>query len=217
MYHYIPRPRIKAQMQHLMRWEEDNFAEDQEPMRRQLATLHAMLKVADMRLSDYLAAQESDNLYFCFRWLLVLFKRELSYEDTMRLWEVLWSKYLTPHFHLFCALALLLQGKKTIISKGMGFDEIIKYVNELCGHIDLDVMLIDAEILCQRFMAVRDKLPAEVVRIIPPDAPPLKAGHQQGLSDSLTLNSVTCTADGSALLSASPAAKATAASRSSAT
>ncbi len=27
-------------------------------------------------------------MYFCFRWLLVDFKREFPYEDIMRLWEV---------------------------------------------------------------------------------------------------------------------------------
>jgi len=28
------------------------------------------------------------NLFFCFRWLLVLFKREFSFETIQRLWEV---------------------------------------------------------------------------------------------------------------------------------
>lgn len=32
--------------------------------------------------------QDSSNMYFCFRWLLIHFKREFSYPDTMRLWEV---------------------------------------------------------------------------------------------------------------------------------
>ena len=31
---------------------------------------------------------QSNNLYFCFRWLIVNFKREFSYEDIMSLWEV---------------------------------------------------------------------------------------------------------------------------------
>ena len=32
--------------------------------------------------------KESHNLYFCFRWLLVNFKREFIYEDIMTIWEV---------------------------------------------------------------------------------------------------------------------------------
>ena len=30
----------------------------------------------------------AEDLFFCFRWLLVSFKREFNYEDVMRIWEV---------------------------------------------------------------------------------------------------------------------------------
>lgn len=33
-------------------------------------------------------SQDSGYLYFCFRWLLIRFKRELSFQDVLRLWEV---------------------------------------------------------------------------------------------------------------------------------
>ena len=33
-------------------------------------------------------SKESLNLFFCFRWLLVLFKREFTFEKIQRLWEV---------------------------------------------------------------------------------------------------------------------------------
>ena len=32
--------------------------------------------------------KDCNNLYFCFRWLLVHFKREFSYDDIMSVWEV---------------------------------------------------------------------------------------------------------------------------------
>ena len=40
---------------------------------------------------------DSSNMYFAFRWILILFKREFSMTDIMRLWEVRclyipWSK-----------------------------------------------------------------------------------------------------------------------------
>ena len=34
-------------------------------------------------------SKESGNLFFCFRWLLLTFKREFSFENTMILWEVI--------------------------------------------------------------------------------------------------------------------------------
>ena len=40
--------------------------------------------------------QESGNLYFCFRWLLIWFKREFSFPDTCSLWEALWTKMWVP-------------------------------------------------------------------------------------------------------------------------
>ena len=33
-------------------------------------------------------SKDTNNLYFCFRWLLIHFKREFEYPVLMRLWEV---------------------------------------------------------------------------------------------------------------------------------
>lgn len=40
---------------------------------------------ADLCVSD---SQDSGSLCFCFRWLLIWFKREFSFEDILLLWEV---------------------------------------------------------------------------------------------------------------------------------
>ena len=47
------------------------------------------------------------NLYFCFRWLLIWFKREFAFNDVMRIWEVIWSGLPCPNFHLVICLALM--------------------------------------------------------------------------------------------------------------
>ena len=36
----------------------------------------------------YLVQHGVEDLFFCFCWLLVSFKREFNYEDVMRIWEV---------------------------------------------------------------------------------------------------------------------------------
>lgn len=36
-----------------------------------------------------LDSQDSGSLCFCFRWLLIWFKREFSFEDILTLWEVM--------------------------------------------------------------------------------------------------------------------------------
>lgn len=43
------------------------------------------LKTYFFCLSD---SQDSGSLCFCFRWLLIWFKREFPFEDILTLWEV---------------------------------------------------------------------------------------------------------------------------------
>lgn len=37
---------------------------------------------------SHLRDNESEHLLFCFRWLLVAFKREFHYESVLYIWEV---------------------------------------------------------------------------------------------------------------------------------
>lgn len=57
-------------------------------MKKQLSELYSLLKVVVPELTDYFKKHESSNMFFCFRWLLVHFKREFSQDEIMTLWEV---------------------------------------------------------------------------------------------------------------------------------
>ncbi|XP_052739667.1 TBC1 domain family member 15 isoform X1 [Bicyclus anynana] len=61
-----------------------NFDMDQAGMKQQLLNLQQLLMFASPELARHLAAKDSANMYFCFRWLLVWFKREFSHKDIMR-------------------------------------------------------------------------------------------------------------------------------------
>ncbi|GLV33154.1 TBC1 domain family member 15/17 [Carabus blaptoides fortunei] len=65
----------------------NNFDMDQAGMKEQLQQLHTLLSFAEPELACYLNRHDSGNMFFCFRWLLVWFKREFSQDDIMRLWE----------------------------------------------------------------------------------------------------------------------------------
>lgn len=66
----------------------------------------------------------------------------------MRLWEVLWTHYLSEHLHLYVCVAILRRHRSKIIGEEMDFDTLLKFINELSGHINLDATLREAEALC---------------------------------------------------------------------
>ncbi|KAI4822742.1 hypothetical protein KUCAC02_008271 [Chaenocephalus aceratus] len=84
-----------------------NFEESQEAMKKQLLQLSILLKALDPELCDFLDSQDSGSLCFCFRWLLIWFKREFSFEDILTMWEVVWSRLPCDNFHLLIACSIL--------------------------------------------------------------------------------------------------------------
>ncbi len=127
-----------------------NFDLDQGGIKRQLAQLIELHKCVDPGFYAYLASKESGNYYFAFRWLLIWFKREFSFDAIVRLWEVLWTGLPCPNFHLLLCVALLQSQKATIIENGFGLTEILKHINDLSCAIDAERLLRDAESLYLR-------------------------------------------------------------------
>ncbi|KAI0442595.1 GTPase-activating protein GYP7 [Xylaria telfairii] len=137
--------------QHFMDRMERNFLRDQSGMRSQLLTLDHLVQFMDPKLYTHLEKADSTNFFFFFRMLLVWYKREFKWMDTLHLWEVLWTDYLSSSFHLFIALAILDKHRDVIMAHLQHFDEVLKYMNELSETIDLESTLIRAEYLFRRF------------------------------------------------------------------
>lgn len=125
-----------------------NFDRDQNGMHSQLLALSKLVEILDSPLHNYFKQADCLNYFFCFRWILIQFKREFEYDKVMRLWEVLWTHYLSEHFHLYMCVALLKRHRKKIIEEQMDFDTLLKFINELSCHIDLEATLRDTEALC---------------------------------------------------------------------
>ncbi|KAF8590588.1 RabGAP/TBC [Ramaria rubella] len=128
-----------------------NFLRDQSGMKKQLLTLQQLLAVMDPQLYRHLEKVDGLNLFFCFRWVLIAFKREFLFEDVLRLWEALWTDYYGSQFVLFVALAVLESHRDVILRYLVEFDEILKYCNELSMTIELDSTLAQAEVLYLSF------------------------------------------------------------------
>uniref|UniRef100_A0A914ZRZ5 TBC1 domain family member 15 n=4 Tax=Parascaris univalens TaxID=6257 RepID=A0A914ZRZ5_PARUN len=143
-----------------------NFEMDQVVMKKQLMDLRDLLMVVNPKLANYLESHQSDDMYFCFRWVLVSFKREFSFDDIMKLWEVLWTDLPCANFHLLICVAILDKQMNYIIENKFGLTEILKHVNDLSMNIDLDETLTSAEAIFHQLAASQDKLPKHVCNIL---------------------------------------------------
>ncbi|CRK94033.1 CLUMA_CG007557, isoform A [Clunio marinus] len=141
-----------------------NFDEDQAGMKNQLSKLRTLMEFANPKLFKYLKTHDSDNMYFCFRWLLVWFKREFSHDDILKLWEVLWTSMPCMNFHMFIGLAILDSEMKTIIENEYGFTEILKHVNDLSEKMNLQHILEVAEAIY--YQVINSSKLVDRVRII---------------------------------------------------
>lgn len=128
--------------------------------------LELMLKVIDPPLYEYFELTDSSNMFCCFRWLLILFKREFPFEELKTLWEVIWMCPLTRHFHLFIAIAILNNYRQELF-ECRAFDEILKFINNLSQNINVPEMIKHAEIL---YYVFRDRVvqygPKEICSMI---------------------------------------------------
>lgn len=134
-------------------------------MKTQLIQLSSLLRLLDLSFWNYLGAQDSGHLYFCFRWLLIRFKRELSFPDVLRLWEVMWTGLPCQNFHLLVCCAILDSEKHQIMEEQYGFNEILKLINELPMKLDITAILNKAEAICLQLKSCKD-LPNSVVEIL---------------------------------------------------
>uniref|UniRef100_G1PW67 TBC1 domain family member 17 n=1 Tax=Myotis lucifugus TaxID=59463 RepID=G1PW67_MYOLU len=142
-----------------------NFEESQETMKRQLGQLLLLLRVLDPPLCDFLDSQDSGSLCFCFRWLLIWFKREFPFPDVLRLWEVLWTGLPGPHLHLLVACAILDMERDTLMLSGFGSNEILKHINELTMKLSVEDVLTRAEALYRQLTACTE-LPHNVQEVL---------------------------------------------------
>ena len=113
--------------------------------------LRNLIGIMDPVLYKRLEELNALHLFCAFRWILVLFRREFSVSDTQLLWDYLFADYYTPDMHIFIALAIM-ETQRTHILQDVGDgDDLLKYVNNLAGNIDLNLVLVESSELYLRF------------------------------------------------------------------
>ncbi|XP_068315259.1 rab GTPase-activating protein 22-like isoform X1 [Pyrus communis] len=141
-----------------------NFRLDEVGIRKQLSVVSKIIKCKDSHLYRHLEKLQAEDCFFVYRMVVVLFRRELTFEQTVCLWEVMWADQAairagigksawsrirqrappTDDLLLFAIAASVLQKRKLIIEKYSSMDEIIRECNSMSGQLDIWKLLDDA-------------------------------------------------------------------------
>ncbi|KAI3812830.1 hypothetical protein L1987_17542 [Smallanthus sonchifolius] len=141
-----------------------NFRLDEVGIRRQLNIVSKIIKGKDSHLYRHLEELQAEDCFFVYRMVVVLFRRELNFEQTLCLWEVMWADQTairagitksawgrmrmrappTDDLLLYAIAACVLQKRKQIIEKYSSMDEILRECNGMAGHLDVWKLLDDA-------------------------------------------------------------------------
>ncbi|KAK2981919.1 hypothetical protein RJ640_019139 [Escallonia rubra] len=141
-----------------------NFRLDEVGIRRQLNMVSKIIKGKDSNLYRHLEKLQAEDCFFVYRMVVVLFRRELNFEQTLCLWEVMWADQAairagiaksargrmrlrappTDDLLLYAIAACVLQRRKLIIEKYSSMDEIFRECNSMAGHLDVWKLLDDA-------------------------------------------------------------------------
>ncbi|KAI3710612.1 hypothetical protein L2E82_40399 [Cichorium intybus] len=152
-----------------------NFRLDEVGIRRQLDIVSKIIKGKDSHLYRHLEELQAEDCFFVYRMVVVLFRRELNFEQTLCLWEVMWADQTairagitksawgrmrlrappTEDLLLYAIAACVLQKRKQIIEKYSSMDEILRECNSMAGHLDVWKLLDDAHDLV---VTLHDKL-----------------------------------------------------------
>ncbi|XP_017973144.1 PREDICTED: GTPase-activating protein gyp7 isoform X1 [Theobroma cacao] len=141
-----------------------NFRLDEVGIRRQLNIVSKIIKCKDSHLYRHLEKLQAEDCFFVYRMVVVLFRRELTFEQTICLWEVMWADQAairagigksawsrirqrappTDDLLLYAIAASVLQRRKLIIEKYSSMDEILRECNSMSGQLDIWKLLDDA-------------------------------------------------------------------------
>ncbi|KAE8719702.1 NagB/RpiA/CoA transferase-like superfamily protein [Hibiscus syriacus] len=141
-----------------------NFRLDEVGIRRQLNIVSKIIKCKNSHLYRHLEKLQAEDCFFVYRMVVVLFRRELTFEQTICLWEVMWADQAairagigksawskirqrappTDDLLLYAIAALVLQRRKLIIEKYSSMDEILRECNSMSGQLDVWKLLSDA-------------------------------------------------------------------------
>ncbi|KAB8295143.1 hypothetical protein EYC80_007072 [Monilinia laxa] len=109
---------------------QDNYIFAQPGIQRQVASLRDLTARIDEPLAKHLQAEGVEFIQFSFRWMNCLLMREISVQNTIRMWDTyLAEEQGFSEFHLYVCLAFLVKWSSKILK--MDFQEIMMFLQAL--------------------------------------------------------------------------------------
>lgn len=99
-----------------------------------------MLNDIDPVLSDTFRFNSNlSNLYFIYRWILLLWKRELPHHDLLQLWDVLISQKFKQDILVMMCVAIILEYRDELMVSlsSTRFDQLLtvhSFYHHYCSH-----------------------------------------------------------------------------------
>ncbi|CAM9961872.1 unnamed protein product [Lampetra fluviatilis] len=126
-------------------------------MDNHFANMRSLIQILDSEIFELMHRNgDYTHFFFCYRWFLLDFKRELVYDDVFAVWEAIWAarRVSSEHFVLFLALALVARYRDIILENNMDFTDIIRFFNEMAERHDARQLLAGARELVHRVQAL---------------------------------------------------------------
>jgi len=126
---------------------QDHYIVAQPGIQRQVAALRDLTARIDEKLSKHLESEGVEFIQFSFRWMNCLLMREISVQNTIRMWDTyLAEEQGFSEFHLYVCAAFLVKWSAKLVN--MDFQEIMMFLQSLptkqWTEKDIELLLSEA-------------------------------------------------------------------------
>ncbi|EDR29043.1 hypothetical protein, conserved [Entamoeba dispar SAW760] len=113
-----------------------------------------IIKFVNPSLYDYFI-RNNVNYLFCYRWIVLLFKRDFNSRDCLNVWDRIFA-YPERKLYYFICSAIILKNGDQIVEKQKGFDGMVEFLQDMHKKIPAQVVY-DSDIIYQEFNELADK------------------------------------------------------------
>ncbi|KAL2841200.1 rab-GTPase-TBC domain-containing protein [Aspergillus pseudodeflectus] len=140
---------------------QDNYIYAQPGIHRQVRALHDLTARIDSTLAKHLEKEGVEFMQFSFRWMNCLLMREMSVQNTIRMWDTYMAEEQGfSRFHLYVCAAFLVKWTDQLVK--MDFQEIMMFLQALptrdWTEKDIELLLSEAYIWQSLFQDSRAHL-----------------------------------------------------------